>query len=102
MCSTQPTMRSGGNAFESAPAGSIDYLQWRRELIESLLAIKRDCVIFSHFIAINAAVGAAQKSDDVVCFRPDHASVTIMSNDKKRLRVVDLGRQADTLVLTRP
>ncbi|MFC4309714.1 histidine phosphatase family protein [Steroidobacter flavus] len=87
---------------ESAPTGSIDYLQWRRELVTSLLAIKHDCVIYTHFIAINAAVGASQKSDDVVCFRPDHASVTVISNDKGRLRVVDLGREADTLVLTRP
>jgi broad specificity phosphatase PhoE len=86
---------------QNAPAGSIDYLQWRRELIESLLNIKHDCVIYTHFIAINAAVGAAQKSDDVVCFRPDHASVTVMSNDKGRLRLIELGREADTLVLTR-
>nr|WP_298727166.1 histidine phosphatase family protein [uncultured Steroidobacter sp.] len=86
---------------DNAPAGSIDYLQWRRDLVESLLAIKHDCVIYSHFIAINAAVGAAQKTDDVQCFRPDHASVTVMSNDRKRLRVIELGRQADTLVLAR-
>jgi broad specificity phosphatase PhoE len=86
---------------DNAPAGSIDYLQWRRELLDSLLAVKHDCVIFTHFIAINAAVGSAQKSNDVVCFRPDHASVTVVSNDKGRLRVVDLGREADTLVLTR-
>ncbi len=31
----------------------------------------------------------------------EHASVTVVSNDKGRLRVIDLGREADTLVLTR-
>lgn len=86
---------------ENAPAGSIDYLQWRRGLTESLLAIDHDCVICTHFIAINVAVGAAQKRDEVVCFRPDHASVTVVSNDKRRLRLIELGREADTLVLTR-
>lgn len=86
---------------DNAPAGSIDYLQWRRQLVESLLAIEHDCVICTHFVAINVAVGAAQKRDEVVCFRPDHASVTVMSNDHGRLRLVDLGRQADTLVMTR-
>lgn len=86
---------------EKAPAGSIDYLQWRRDLIESLLAIEHDCVIYTHFIAINAAVGAAQKSDAVVCVRPDHASVTVIGNDKGRLRLIELGREADTLVLAR-
>lgn len=85
----------------NAPEGSIDYLQWRREIVDSLLAIQHDCVIYTHFIAINAAVGAAQKSDDVVCVRPDHASVTVMSNDHGRLRLIELGREADTLVLAR-
>lgn len=86
---------------ENAPAGSIDYLQWRRALTDSLLAIDHDCVICTHFVAINVAVGVAQKRDEVVCFRPDHASVTVISNDEHRLRLVELGREADTLVLTR-
>lgn len=85
----------------NAPAGSIDYLRWRRALVESLTALDRDCVICTHFIAINAAVGAAQQRDEVVCCRPDYASVTVMSNDAGQLRIVELGRQADTLVLTR-
>jgi len=85
----------------TAPAGSIDYLQWRRELVDSLLAIEHDCVIYTHFIAINAAVGAAQKSDDVVCVRPDHASITVIGNDRGRLRLIELGREADTLVHAR-
>ncbi len=86
---------------EKAPAGSIDYLQWRRQMIESLCAIDHDCVICTHFIAINVAVGAAQNRDEVVCFRPDHASVTVMSVDQGRLRLIELGREADTLVLAR-
>jgi broad specificity phosphatase PhoE len=86
---------------DNAPPGSIDYLQWRRALVESLSAIDHDCVICTHFIAINVAVGAAQNRDEVVCFRPDHASVTVLSNDGGKLRLVELGAQADTLVLTR-
>jgi broad specificity phosphatase PhoE len=86
---------------DNAPPGSIDYLQWRKQLVESLLAIEHDCVICTHFVAINVAVGAAQKRDEVVCFRPDHASVTVMCTDRGRLRLVDLGREADTLVLAR-
>lgn len=86
---------------DNAPKGSIDYLQWRRELIDSLLAVKHDSVICTHFVAINVAVGSAQKREEVVCFRPDHASVTVMTNDNGRLRLIELGRQADTLVLTR-
>jgi hypothetical protein len=85
----------------NAPPGSIDYLAWRKQLLDALLAIERDCVICTHFIALNVAVGAAQRRDEVVCFRPDHASITVLDSDKRRLRVVDLGKQAETLVLAR-
>jgi broad specificity phosphatase PhoE len=85
----------------SAPPGSIDYLVWRKQVIDALLAIDRDCVICTHFIALNVAVGAAQRRDEVVCFRPDYASITVLDVDKRRLRVIDLGKQAETLVLAR-
>ena len=86
---------------DNAPAGSIDYLAWRQQLLDTLLAIDRDCVICTHFIALNVAVGAAQRRHEVVCFRPDYASVTVLGIDKGRLRVVELGRQAETFVLAR-
>jgi broad specificity phosphatase PhoE len=86
---------------DAAPAGSIDYLQWRHSVIDALAAVPHDSVIYTHFIAINVAVGAASDSDAVLCFRPDHASVTVLDSDGARLRLVELGRQADTSVLTR-
>lgn len=84
-----------------APPGSIDYQAWRQQLLDALLAIDRDCVICTHFIALNVAVGAAQRRDEVVCFRPDYASVTVLEVDSGRLRVIDLGREAETFVLAR-
>ena len=80
--------------------GSIDYVQWRGRVVDALLALPHDCVVFSHYIAINVAVGAAQERDEVVCFRPDHASVTVLDADGGRLRLVELGREAQTGVLT--
>lgn len=85
----------------NAPSGSIDYLAWRKQLVDALLALDRECVICTHFIALNVAVGAAQRRDEVVCFRPDYASVTVLDVDKRRLRVIELGKQAETLVLAR-
>jgi broad specificity phosphatase PhoE len=87
--------------YAAAPAGSIDYREWRRSLIHALVAIAQDSVIYTHFVAINVAAGAAQERDDVLCFRPDHASVTVLDTDGRRLRLVELGGQADTSVLTR-
>ena len=63
---------------ERAPAGSIDYLDWRRSVVDALRALPHDCVVFTHFIAINVAAAAAQRREEVVCFRPDHASVTVL------------------------
>ena len=86
---------------DNAPSGSIDYLQWRRNVVDTLLGMPRDCVICTHYIAINVAVGAAQKRDEVLCFRPDHASVTVFDTSEGRLQLVELGREAATDVLTR-
>jgi broad specificity phosphatase PhoE len=84
-----------------APRDSIDYLLWRKQVLDALLAIDHDCVICTHFIALNVAIGAAQRRDDVVCFRPDYASVTVVDVENSRLRVIELGREAETLVLAR-
>jgi broad specificity phosphatase PhoE len=86
---------------QSAPAGSPDYLQWRSALLRHLASLRGDCVIFTHFIAINVVVGAARGNDAVVCFKPDHASVTTMEVAGSSLRVVRLGREAQTTVLAR-
>jgi broad specificity phosphatase PhoE len=85
----------------NAPAGSIDYLDWRRSVVEALQALPHDCVVFTHYIAINVAAGAAQRREDVLCFRPDHASVTVIDADTRGLRLIELGREAQTGVLTR-
>jgi broad specificity phosphatase PhoE len=84
-----------------APAGSPDYLAWRLALLDSLHRLAEDCVVFSHFIAINVAVGAALSRDDVVCFSPDYASITCVETGNGRLRIVDLGLQADTVIHSR-
>ena len=84
-----------------APAGSPDYIVWRQALLDSLARLPQDSVVFSHFIAINVAVAAAYSRDDVVCFRPDHASITCVEAGNGSVRLIELGRQADTTILSR-
>jgi broad specificity phosphatase PhoE len=86
---------------DTAPPGSPDYLAWRQTILDALAGIPRDTVVFTHYIVINAVVGAAHSREDVVCFRPDHASVTCVDSENGKLRVVELGRQMDTTVLGR-
>jgi broad specificity phosphatase PhoE len=84
-----------------APAGSPDYIVWRQALLDALARLPQDSVVFSHFIAINVAVAAAYARDDVVCFRPDHASITCVEAGNGSVRLIELGRQADTTILSR-
>lgn len=86
---------------DSAPPDSPDYLAWRDTLLSSLAGISGDSVIFSHYIAINVVVGAAQARDEVVCFRPDHTSVTCVDVTADGLTIVALGHERDANVLTR-
>ena len=71
---------------------------WRAAVVDRLLRIDTDTVVHSHFIAINAAVGAALGEDRVVCFAPDNCSVTTLDTDGSTLTVVSLGGQAVTEV----
>ena len=75
-----------------------DLKVWRREVIEALCACERDCVVFSHFIAINAAVGHAIGDDRVVSFRPDNCSITIMETRVNTLTLLERGVEAVTEV----
>jgi broad specificity phosphatase PhoE len=84
-----------------APTGSPDYLDWRQSVLKKLAALQHDCVLFTHFVAINVVVGAARHSEAVVCFRPDHASMTVVRSDNEGWTIEQLGREAETTVLTR-
>ncbi|HKU15198.1 MAG TPA: histidine phosphatase family protein [Steroidobacteraceae bacterium] len=93
--STWPRLQDG------ASSSSIDYQGWRRGVVDALLALPHDCVVYTHFIAINVAAAAEQQRDDVVFFAPDHASITVVEATPHGLRLIELGRQAQTAVLAR-
>jgi broad specificity phosphatase PhoE len=78
---------------QTAPDGSPDFDAWRTTLVSAISAIAGDSVIYSHFIAINAIIGAAQGIEQVVSFRPDHASVTTVDVGEGQITVRALGRE---------
>lgn len=73
--------------------------RWRAAVLDALVEIERDTVIVTHYIVINAAVGAATGDDRVVVFAPDHCSVTMLRYDGGRPALVERGRDAATRVL---
>jgi broad specificity phosphatase PhoE len=72
--------------------------EWRTTLIDALLGAPGDLVVFTHFVAINVAVGAALGDDRVVVFAPDNCSVTTLDVVDGRLVLVSLGDEAATTV----
>lgn len=75
-----------------------DVVAWRSQLIATLLGTPGDTVVFTHFVAINAAVAAASRAEALIVFAPANASRTVIDVDGDTLTVVALGRQADTEV----
>ena len=78
--------------------GDLDYDAWRREIAASL-ATRGDTAVFSHYVATNAVVSQLLGVSEVVAFRPDHTSITVLETDGKTLRLVERGREATTGVL---
>lgn len=68
---------------------------WRENLIGTLASIDTDTVIFSHFVAINVAAGAALGDERVVVFSPDNCSVTVLDVTDGALALVEKGHEAE-------
>lgn len=71
---------------------------WRDGVVTYLAGLQDDAAIFSHFVAINVALGAAIGDDRVVCFKPAHASITVLETKGRALSLIELGETADTAV----
>jgi broad specificity phosphatase PhoE len=70
--------------------------RWRARLLDAVGAVTEDVVVFTHFVAINAIVGAAEGQPEVVVFAPACASVTVVDVDPvtRALTVVRRGSEA--------
>jgi len=61
-------------------------------------AIEADhIVIFSHFIALNAAYCAATGAQDVVSFAPQNCSLNIFETDGATLSLIEQGEETDDM-----
>jgi hypothetical protein len=82
--------------------GDLDYLAWRDSVVAGLgdaAEAKRAAAIFSHFVAINAAVSAVTGEARVLTFQPDHAGISVFEAVGGRLTLVERGPEASTQVL---
>ena len=74
------------------------YTAFRDGVADALLALTDDTVVFSHFVAINVAIGAATNDDRTLIRRLDNCSVTVLDAIDGQLHLVEGGHEADTLI----
>ncbi|MFP6781363.1 MAG: hypothetical protein VCB59_06650, partial [Gammaproteobacteria bacterium] len=67
--------------------------RWRSNAWAALIELRRDTVVFTHFMLINALVSRATANDGLVYFEPDYGSITHLriSNDD-RCELMSIGQ----------
>lgn len=74
-----------------------EYATFRAALVAWAGEIRRDTIAFTHFVAINALIGAATSDDRVLVRSVDNASVTTLHVDVSgRLTLSEGGAEANT------
>jgi broad specificity phosphatase PhoE len=75
------------------------YTTFRDRVLARIRTVDRDTVAFSHFVAINAVIGACVGDDRLVIRHLDNCSITIVDVEAAgRLTLVEGGHEADTLI----
>lgn len=75
------------------------YTEFRDGVVAAVAGLTEDTVICSHFVAINAVIGAAVGDDRLVIRSLDNCSVTVVDVAADGgLTLVEGGREADTLI----
>ena len=72
--------------------------RWRDDVVAALLGLTDDVVVFSHFVAINVALGAATGDDRVFVARLANCSRTVIDVVGGRLQLVEAGEVADSRI----
>jgi len=74
------------------------YTTFRDGVVACIRALDHDTVAFSHFVAINAVIGACLGDDRLVIRRLDNCSITVVDVEPAGLTLVEGGHEADTLI----
>jgi broad specificity phosphatase PhoE len=74
------------------------YTAYRDDVVRWATEATEDAVVVSHFVAINAVIGACLGDDRLVIRRLDNASITVVDVADGRLSLVAGGDEADTLI----
>jgi broad specificity phosphatase PhoE len=93
-----PWLRKAFTGEWSEIEGDLDYDAWRKQVLAAV-ASRPDTAVFSHFVAINAALTALAGEPQVITLRPDHASISVFELNGGALSLLERGREAATQVM---
>jgi len=88
-----------GGWADIAPAHARLLRDWRMRLIWTLTASPQDQIVFTHFVAINVALGFALGSDAFVVDQPANCAVVAFERAQGGLRVTAHGAAGASIVL---
>lgn len=74
------------------------YIAYRDGVVARIAAMTTETVVVSHFVAINAVIGACLGDDRLVIRHLDNTSVTVVEVARSGLQLVEGGHEADTLI----
>jgi broad specificity phosphatase PhoE len=80
------------------PDLGADYVRWRDGVVAAVGASADGTVIVSHFVAINAVIGAALGDDRVLIRSLDNCSRTVVETTADGIVLIEGGAEADTLI----
>ena len=105
----EPVVKNGVGELVAPPDPQPDHATWLRALMTgtgaaapdvmgpfrdrvlgAIRTITTDSIVVTHFLAINAVVGAATNDDRVMSFRPAHCSRTVVEIADGRVTLVEL------------
>ena len=76
----------------------VNFTQWKENIMSNIYSLKKDTIIFTHFVVINAVVGEILKSDKIINFQPSNCSITEISKINHKLKIVKLGKSLESKV----
>jgi broad specificity phosphatase PhoE len=75
------------------------YTSWRTMVTDLLLHQHDDLVVVTHFVLINAVLGAATGDDRVMSHAVGNGSVTVVDHDHDRFEIVEVGTEDSATIV---
>ena len=65
----------------------VNFNQWKKNIMSNIYSLKKDTIIFTHFVVINAVIGEILKSNKIINFQPANCSITEISKINGKLKM---------------